>query len=116
MLNAWRSNPRIPSAGHDVPAWRLPLIACRSSCVSAAGGQPPADGSLGTTTDHSTQSAPTHGWWTNECPGQLGKRKTNPVDALATARITAQELQLPPVRLTVGVPRTCGRCWTTERD
>jgi transposase len=34
--------------------------------------------------------------------GQLGKGKTDPVDALAIARITARELQLPPVRLTVG--------------
>jgi transposase len=32
--------------------------------------------------------------------GQLGKG--NPVDALAIARITARERQLPPVRLTVG--------------
>jgi transposase len=35
--------------------------------------------------------------------GQLGKGKTDPVDALAIARITARERQLPPtVRLTVG--------------
>jgi transposase len=34
--------------------------------------------------------------------GQLGKGKTDPVDALAIARITAREQQLPPVRLTVG--------------
>ena len=34
--------------------------------------------------------------------GQLGKGKTDPVDALAIARITAREPQLPPVRLTVG--------------
>jgi hypothetical protein len=33
---------------------------------------------------------------------QLGKGKTDPVDALAIARITAREQQLPPVRLTVG--------------
>lgn len=33
---------------------------------------------------------------------QLGKGKTDPVDALAIARITARELQLPPVRLVVG--------------
>jgi transposase len=30
------------------------------------------------------------------------KGKTDPVDALAIARVTARELQLPPVRLTVG--------------
>jgi transposase len=35
-------------------------------------------------------------------PGQLGKGKTDPVDALAIARITTREQQLPPVRLTVG--------------
>jgi transposase len=34
--------------------------------------------------------------------GQLGKGKTDPVDALAIARITTREQQLPPVRLTVG--------------
>ena len=34
--------------------------------------------------------------------GQLGKGKTDPVDALAIARITAREQQLPPVRLIVG--------------
>ena len=34
--------------------------------------------------------------------GQLGKGKTDPVDALAIARITAREPDLPPVRLTVG--------------
>jgi transposase len=34
--------------------------------------------------------------------GQLGKGKTDPVDALAIARITAREQQLPTVRLTVG--------------
>jgi transposase len=34
--------------------------------------------------------------------GQLGKGKTDPVDALAIARITAREQQLPPVRLSVG--------------
>ena len=34
--------------------------------------------------------------------GQLGKGKTDPVDALAVARITAREQQLPTVRLTVG--------------
>jgi transposase len=34
--------------------------------------------------------------------GHLGKGKTDPVDALAIARITAREQQLPPVRLTVG--------------
>jgi hypothetical protein len=34
--------------------------------------------------------------------GQLGKGKTDPVDALAIARITAREQQLPPVRLTAG--------------
>jgi transposase len=34
--------------------------------------------------------------------GQLGKGKTDPVDALPVARITAREPQLPPVRLTVG--------------
>ena len=34
--------------------------------------------------------------------GQLGKGKTDPVDALAIARITTRERQLPPVRLTVG--------------
>ena len=34
--------------------------------------------------------------------GQLGKGKTEPVDALAIARITAREQRLPPVRLTVG--------------
>jgi CheY-like chemotaxis protein len=34
--------------------------------------------------------------------GQLGKGKTDPVDALAIARITARELRLPPVRLSVG--------------
>jgi len=34
--------------------------------------------------------------------GQLGKGKTDPVDALAVARITTREQQLPPVRLTVG--------------
>ena len=33
--------------------------------------------------------------------GQLGKGKTDPVDAFAIARITAREQQLPPVRLTV---------------
>ena len=37
-----------------------------------------------------------------ERSGQLGKGKTDPVDALAIARITAREPQLPPVRLTVG--------------
>jgi hypothetical protein len=35
-------------------------------------------------------------------PRQLGKGKTDPVDALAIARITAREQQPPPVRLTVG--------------
>ena len=34
--------------------------------------------------------------------GQLGKGKTEPVDALAIARITAREPHLPRVRLTVG--------------
>src|SRR5215218_3140758 len=34
--------------------------------------------------------------------GQLGKGKTDPVDALAIPRITAREPQLPPVRLTAG--------------
>jgi transposase len=33
---------------------------------------------------------------------QVGKGKTDPVDALAIARITAREPGLPPVRLTVG--------------
>ena len=37
-----------------------------------------------------------------ERSGQLGKGKTDPVDALAIARITVREPQLPPVRLTVG--------------
>jgi transposase len=37
-----------------------------------------------------------------ERQGQLGKGKTDPIDALAIARITAREQQLPPVRLTVG--------------
>lgn len=37
-----------------------------------------------------------------ERQGQLGKGKTDPVDALAIARITAREQKLPPVRLTVG--------------
>ncbi len=37
-----------------------------------------------------------------ERSGQLGKGETDPVDALAIARITAREPQLPPVRLTVG--------------
>jgi transposase len=36
--------------------------------------------------------------------GQLGRGKTDPVDALAIARIIAREPQLPPVRLTVGLP------------
>jgi hypothetical protein len=31
MLIAWRSNPHIPSAGHGVPARRLPQISRRSS-------------------------------------------------------------------------------------
>lgn len=34
--------------------------------------------------------------------GQVGKGKTDPVDALAIARITAREEHLPPVRLTIG--------------
>ncbi|WP_392544218.1 IS110 family transposase [Oryzobacter telluris] len=34
--------------------------------------------------------------------GQVGKGKTDPVDALAIARVTAREEHLPPVRLTVG--------------
>src|SRR4029453_4412474 len=37
-----------------------------------------------------------------EGAGQLGKGKADPVDALAIARITAREQQLPTVRLTVG--------------
>jgi transposase len=37
-----------------------------------------------------------------ERSGQLGKGKTDPVDALAIARITAREPQLPPLRLTIG--------------
>ena len=38
----------------------------------------------------------------SERRGQVGKGKTDPVDALAIARITAREDHLPPVRLTVG--------------
>ena len=34
--------------------------------------------------------------------GQLGKGKTDPVDAFAIARITAHDPTLPPVRLTIG--------------
>jgi transposase len=34
--------------------------------------------------------------------GQVGSGKTDPVDALAIARIAAREQGLPPVRLTVG--------------
>lgn len=34
--------------------------------------------------------------------GKPGQGKTDPVDALAIARITAREPGLPPVRLTVG--------------
>jgi transposase len=47
--------------------------------------------------------------------GQLGKGKTDPVDALAIARITAREPQLPPVRLTVGPVADREPCWTTAR-
>ena len=47
--------------------------------------------------------------------GQLGKGKTDPVDALAIARITAREQQLPPVRLTAGPRQICAPCSTTAR-
>jgi transposase len=47
--------------------------------------------------------------------GQLGKGKTDPVDALAIARITTREQQLPPVRLTVGAAADLGACSITAR-
>ena len=47
--------------------------------------------------------------------GQLGKGKTDPVDALAIARINAREPQLPPVRLLSAQPLTCEPCSTTAR-
>lgn len=44
---------------------------------------------------------------------QIGKGKTDSVDSLAIARITARDPGLAPVRLTVDQPRTYARCWTT---
>lgn len=47
---------------------------------------------------------------------QVGRGKTDPVDALAIARIAAREQGLPPVRLTVGPasPRPCQSSPTTS--
>jgi transposase len=45
--------------------------------------------------------------------GKPGQGKTDPVDALAIARVTAREPTLPPVRLTVGPAADMVPCWTT---
>ena len=57
--------------------------------------------SAATTVDVAVVEVPTL-MTSRERRAQVGKGKTDPVDALAIARITAREPKLPPVRLTVG--------------
>lgn len=44
-----------------------------------------------------------------------GQARSDPVDALAIARITARQEGLPPVRFTVGPAADLRPCWTTAR-